>query len=172
MILIDDLDFAKNLWICAILIIQHIFSGCQQRYLLELAATVFVPSSVAPLITKLYGKLVKIRNQTDTGQLHVLATAFAGDILYLPNTALDANINDWCGKVKRLSIVTARKAIVSGQFRQWVKLCGNFPTSGFGISVGFSEHQGATVEISYAIYAVRELFKKLIHKHIVELSEL
>ena len=114
---VNYVESTKDFRISAVLIIQDIESGCEQRYLFKNAVFVFVPSCAGIFGAKYNGKLVEHRYGLYADQLYELG-AVNGIVLYLPHTILHRRIG-------------------YGRGHEWVAQHSLFPTC-----VGLFKYQG------------------------------
>ena len=152
-----DAYAAKYFWICAILVVQDIASGCQQGYDFKLTAGILVPAGGCPLCAKLYSKLGQDRDLENTGQCYVLAYGRIAFVVDLPHAALCGNAGYWCGLIIDQAVIGPRQTIVVRVFGQGIIGAVDQPTTCFRICAGFSEDQGPAIEILYTIHTGREL---------------
>ena len=103
--LLDQFDFAKDVGILSVLIVQGVTNCGQQGNFYK--HRIFIPTGTGIDCAKLNGELVQFWNLIHAGQAHVrTATASWGYVLYLPHTALYCHTGDGsdlikCGTVKR-----------------------------------------------------------------------
>ena len=122
--------------------------------------------------TKQDTEFAKVGHCEHAVELHVGIAIIVQHILYLPNRISLSLAGYVCGLIKESGIITACESVVGCRLGQWIKLCVDLPTTGFGINSGIGKHHSAIVQIGYAVYAVGVSSQEGTHIHIVELVEL